>query len=339
MNQRDAFVIGDTETDCHIFEGDGTRPIREENVTIIYEAGLRRVDLPVRVQQWRQEIEAEQKRKQAAGERFAWNNPRFAVESVISSRTDEDEEPQVRISLCDADYYDFLATSINLDRPLEEQNASATLRSQYLTNSDPVEAPSFLSCSFGVNVAVETGRDRKMVFARRSVQVEGHNKQRWNSSVNEGLAAIHDVPKDGKPISLSAVAYRALREELAVQDGDNVQLELLAFALDLRNHQWAAFYRAVLTDLSSKDLTARRSRGIEDKWEHDQFRFVPADPDSVLDFLLEKDPDKLWTPCAPALFYLALVRAAVIARGGNPSGRLDVEAAERRALQRLKESE
>ncbi|SED92895.1 translation initiation factor 2 [Streptomyces sp. TLI_105] len=338
MNQRDAFIIGETETDCHIFEGDGTRPIREENVTIIYEPGLRRVDLPVKVQQWRHEIEAEQKRKQAVGERFAWNNPRFAVESVVSSRTDETEEPQVRISLCDADYYDFLATSINLDRPLDEGDSSATLRSQYLTNSDPVEAPSFLSCSFGVNVAVETGLDGKMVFARRSIQVEGQNKQRWNSSVNEGLAAIHDVPADGRPISLKAVARRALREELAVQDEDAVELELLAFALDLRNHQWAAFYRAVLTDLSSADLVARRSRGIEDKWEHDRFSFVPADPDSVLDFLLDEDPEKTWTPCAPALFYLSLVRASVIARGGSPSGRLDVEAAERRALRRLKEA-
>ncbi|MFD9032936.1 translation initiation factor 2 [Streptomyces sp. NPDC059567] len=334
---RDGITIGELATDCHIFEGDGTRPIREENVTIIYEPGLRRVNLPVEVQQWRQDIEAEQKRRQAAGERYAWNNPRFAVESVLVTRTDEDEAPLVRMSLCDADYYDFLATSVNLDRPLRD-GESATLRSQYLTNADPVDAPSFLSCSFGVNVAVETGRDGKMVFARRSITVEGHNKERWNSSVNEGLAAIHDIPEDGRPISLASVAHRALREELAVQDGDEVELELLAFALDLRNHQWAAFYRAVLPELGSEDLIARRSKGVEDKWEHDQFRFVPADADSVLDFILEKGSEKAWTPCGPALFYLALVRAAVIARGGNPSGRLDVEAAERRAVERLRGS-
>ncbi|MGI5438244.1 translation initiation factor 2 [Streptomyces shenzhenensis] len=330
---RDRMVIGNLVTDCHIFEGDGTHPIQEENVQILYEPGLRQVQLPVEVQQWRQDIEAEQQRRQAAGERYAWNNPRFAVESIIVSRTNEAEVPLVRISLCDADYYDFLATSVNLDEPLRE-GEPATLRSQYLENADPVTAPAFLSCSFGVNVAVETGPDRKMVFARRSVIVEGHNKARWNSSVNEGLAAIHDVPEDGSPISLRAVAHRALREELGVQDEDKAELELLAFALDLRNQQWAVFYRAVLTDLTAEDLVARRSRGIEDKWEHERFDFVPADPDSVLDFILEKDPTE-WTPCGPALFYLALVRAAVIARDGNRSGRLDVEAAERRALTRL----
>ncbi|GGZ71273.1 translation initiation factor 2 [Streptomyces bluensis] len=335
MDQRDRFVIGSLITDCHIFEGDGTRPILEENVRIIYEPGRRRVKLPAEVQRWRRDIEAEQQRKQAAGERFAWNNPRFAVENIIVSRSNETEEPLIQLSLCDADYYDFLATSINLDTPLREGEA-ATLRSQYLENRDPVEAPAFLSCSFGVNVAVETGPDRKMVFARRSVVVEGHNKERWNSSVNEGLAAIHDVPEDGSPISLHSVARRALREELAVQDDDKVELELLAFALDVRNHQWAAFYRAVLTDLTAEDLTARRSRGVEDKWEHDKFAFVPADPDSVLDFVLA--PGRNWTPCAPALFYLALVRGAVLARQGNPSGRLDIEAAERRAMKRLKQA-
>ncbi|MER5480543.1 translation initiation factor 2 [Streptomyces sp. NPDC002734] len=333
MAQRDRFVVAHLVTDCHIFEGDGTRPIDEENVQIIYEPDLRRVDLPVEVQQWRQDIKADMERREAAGEPYAWNNPRFAVESIIVSRTNETEEPLVRMSLCDADYYDFLATSVNLDRPLREGDP-ATLRSQYLDSADPVTAPAFLSCSFGVNVAVETA-DRRMVFARRSTTVQGHNKVRWNSSVNEGLAAIHDVPEDGSPISLHSVARRALREELAVQDEDKVELELLAFALDLRNHQWAAFYRAVLPELTADTLVARRSRGIEDKWEHDRFDFVPADPDSVLDFILQKDPEA-WTPCGPALFYMALVRAAVVARGGDRSGRLDVEAAERRAVDRLK---
>lgn len=331
MTQREGFVVGHLLTDCYVFEGDGTRPILEENVKIIYEPGLRRVSLPLEVQQWRRAIQAEEERRQAAGEPYRWNNPRFAVESIVVSRTNEAEEPMVQLSLCDADYFDFLATSVNLDTPLRE-GEPATLRTQYLENADPVTAPAFLSCSFGVNVAVQTGPDRQMVFARRSATVAGHNTERWNSSVNEGLAAIHDVPKDGSAISLHAVARRALREELAVQDDDKAELELLAFALDLRNHQWAAFYRAVLPELTADDLIRRRSRGVEDKWEHDQFRFVPSDPDSVLDFILEEG--RVWTPCAPALFYMALVREAVLARDGNPSGRLDVEAAERRAMDR-----
>lgn len=39
MTERDGITIGTLETPCHIFEGDGTRPIHEDNVTIIYEPG------------------------------------------------------------------------------------------------------------------------------------------------------------------------------------------------------------------------------------------------------------------------------------------------------------
>lgn len=107
---------------------------------ILYEPGLRRVSLPLEVQRWRRAIQAEEERKQAAGEPYRWNNPRFALESIVLSRTDEEEVPIVQLSLCDADYFDFLATSINLDTPLRE-GESATLRTQYLENTDPVPAP------------------------------------------------------------------------------------------------------------------------------------------------------------------------------------------------------
>ncbi|GED89986.1 hypothetical protein [Streptomyces sp. 6-11-2] len=86
-----------------------------------------------------------------------------------------------------------------------------------------------------------------------------------------------------------------------------------------------------------EDLRRRWARGAEDKWEHDRPAFVPADPDSGLDFILEQ-PMTAWTPCAPALFHLALVRGAVHRRGGDPAGRLDVDAAERRAEQRRREA-
>jgi hypothetical protein len=337
LPQRDTFAVGHLTTDCHIYEGDGTRPILEDNVQILYKPDRRRVELPAEVQRWRDEIEGEETRRQAAGLPHRWNNPRFAVERITVARTHALEEPVVQVSLCDADYYDFLATSHKLDIPLRP-GQDATLRSEYLDGVDPATAPAFLACSFGVNVAVETGPDRKMVFSRRSSQVLGENALRWNSSVNEGLARIHDVPEDGSPISLHAVARRALKEELAVQAEDAVELELLGFGLDVLNHQWAAFFRAVLPHLTEEDLVRRRSRGVEDKWEHDLHAFVPVDPDSVLDFLLGQ-PAGAWTPCAPALFYLALVRGAVVRRDGNVSGRLDVEAAERRAHRRFREAD
>ncbi|MFF8814241.1 translation initiation factor 2 [Streptomyces pactum] len=325
MVRRDRFSLVGKVTDCHLYEGDGTRPIGAENVRVRHES--RRVRLPGEVRAWRREVEEEEARKQAAGEPYRWNNPRFAVEGLTVSRTHAGEEPQVTLSLVDADYYDHLATARNLERPMAD---GTTLRGRYLEEADPVAAPSWMTCSFGVNVAVETGRDGKMLFARRSARAGGPNASRWNSSANEGLSAVHDLPSEGR-ISLHEVAYRALREELAVHRGDRVDLELLGFGLDVRNNQWAAFFRAVLDDLGEEDLRARWSRGVADKWEHDEFAFVPNEPEPVLDFIHRTEA---WAPVAPALFYLALVRGAVRARGGDPEGRADVDDAERRVLDR-----
>ncbi|MEU1034455.1 translation initiation factor 2 [Streptomyces sp. NPDC056704] len=331
MAQRERVNVVGRQTDCHLYEGDGTRPIHEANVRIRYIP--ERVEFPDEIGRWRRAIEDEERRREAAGEPHRWNNPRFAVERLVVTRTHTKEEPVVTLTFRDADYYDFLTTSINLDR---KQENGLSLRQQYLESRDPVDAPAYMFCSFGVNVAVETGTDSKMLFSHRSAQVVGPNKSRWNSSANEGMAANHDVSADGR-ISLYAVARRALREELAVQASDDVDLELLGFGLDLRNNQWAAFFRAVLTGLGEDELRNRWSRGIEDKWEHDRFAFVPSDPESVLSFIQEQ-PAESWTPCAPALFYLALVRAAVRARGDDPDARLDVEAIERRVMRRREEA-
>lgn len=324
---RDRFTVVGRETGCHLFEGDGTRPILEENVHVKYRP--ERVEFPAEIGEWRHTIEAEELRKAARGLPHRWNNDRFAVERVVVARTHLAEEPVVTLSLQDADYYDFLTTSLNLQR---RQENGHTLREQYLESQDPAHAPAWMNCSFGVNVAVETGRDGRMLFSRRSAHVAGPNSSRWNSSANEGLARAHDLPEDGSPVSLHAVARRALYEELAVHATDTLDLELLGFGLDLDNHQWAGFFRAVLPDLDEKTLRLRWTRGVADKWEHDRFEFVPADPASVLGFIADWPKEK-WAPCAPALFYLALVRGAVRRDGGDPAARFKVEKAEQEVIE------
>ncbi|CAL9602448.1 translation initiation factor 2 [Streptomyces sp. enrichment culture] len=319
---RDRFTVVGRRTGCHLYEGDGTRAIREGDVRVKHRA--ERVQFPEEIGDWRRAIEEEEQRKEALGLPHRWNNARFAVERIVVTRTHLAEDPVVTLTLQDADYYDFLTTSLNLERT---QHNGLTLREQYLEGEDPADAPAWMNCSFGVNVALETGRDGRMLFSRRSAHVAGPNSSRWNSSANEGLAREHDLPKDGSPISLHAVARRALYEELAVHPTDELDLEFLGFGLDLINHQWAGFFRAVLPELDEETLRLRWTRGITDKWEHDRFAFVPADPESVLGFIADQ-PAERWTPCAPALFYLALVRGAVRRAGGDPAARVRVEKAE-----------
>ncbi|GGU68551.1 hypothetical protein GCM10010211_37390 [Streptomyces albospinus] len=330
---RDRFRLFGRAGDCTLIEGDGTWAVTPGNLRVLYTP--ERVSLPPEVRAWRQEIAEEQKRKEASGLPHLCNSKRFAVQALTVSRTSPGGDtlhtahvPIVTLSLCDADYYDFLATARNLDRP---RVSGLTLRKEYLERN-PACAPPFMNCSFGVNVAVETGRDHKMIFSFRSGNASGSHTWRWNSSSSDGLSRQSDLSSGSNAPNLYAAARRALREELAIEPADAVDLELLGFALDLKNHQWAAFFRAVLTDLRSEDLRARLGKGyLKEEWEHDRYVFCDADPESVLDFIAE-EPTESWAPCAPALFLLALVRAAARARG--TVGRLEVEAAERAVMRR-----
>ncbi|MFD8707187.1 translation initiation factor 2 [Kitasatospora sp. NPDC059648] len=323
MPDRDPLRIGPLQTACYVFEGDGTRPITERNLKVYYDAD-EPVYVPDDVRRWRQEIEDEQRTRAVTGTDRRWNHPRFAVETIAVTRTDDVEDPIVELRFSPSDYFTFLAAQ-QLDRTLEEGGgAGFTLRRHYLEGRDPVTVNGFLSSSFGANVAVVTGKDNRMLFSRRSAVV-GVNAGFWNSSANEGLSAKHDL-KDGVPDVFGA-ARRALREELAVHRDDACDLELLSLGMDIDRHQWAAFFLAVLPDLSEEDLRDRWSRGIDDRWEHTEFRFVPAEPDDVLDFLLDHRNRNEWTACGPALFFHAIVRLMTIRLGDAGEGRLAVERA------------
>ncbi|MFE4173396.1 hypothetical protein ACFRR7_15320 [Streptomyces sp. NPDC056909] len=94
---------------------------------------------------------------------------------------------------------------------------------------------------------------------------------------------------------------------------------------------------AVLPGLSEDEPRERWSRGVDDKWEHGEFRFVPAEPDAVLDFLLDPARRDTWTPCGPALFFHAIVRTMTLRLGDAGEGRLSLERVIGPAVRRAEE--
>lgn len=292
------FSLGPLHTTALIVEGDGEASIPAGAVRI--EVLDEEIELPGEMARWRTEVEEDAARAREEGRTPPWNGPRYAVESFGVSRTALDEQPEVHLRLRPTDYYTFLAAQ-QLDRKLDDGTSP---RSRYLDPDDPLRAPAFLQCSFGVNVAVVTADDL-LVVTRRSDRVR-MAPGAWNSSVNEGLAGHIDSAGGSAP-DLYAVARRGLREELSVEPGEYT-LELLAFVLDVGRHQWGAHFCARLKDLTREDLTARMSRGVADRWEAQTTDFVPFRPAAVITYLLRADRVDRWTPVAPSLFHLALVR-------------------------------
>jgi hypothetical protein len=293
----ECFTLGPLRTTWRLVEGDGQEPIPRENVRVVVTPEF--IELPQEMLAWREEIEAEQAERRSRGLHALWNGKSYAVEGLSISRTVNEEAPEVCLRLQHADYYAFLTTQ-QLDRPFED---GTTPRSRYLSSEDPEDAPAFMSCSFGVNVAVVT-HDHQLVFSRRSVRV-GSLPGLWSSSANEALS--RDLDSRGRtPPDLYDVAKRGLAEELNIQP-DEYRLRLLCFGIDVELQQWGACFIAELTRLSATQLRERRTQGVPDRWEHDYHEYVPFDVDAVISHLLREDRRDTWTPTAPPLFYLALI--------------------------------
>ncbi|GAA1948882.1 hypothetical protein [Kitasatospora viridis] len=310
------FSLGPLRTTALIVEGDGETPIPAEGVHIQVLDG--ETGLPAEIAHWWEEIEAESARLQEEGRTPIWNGPRYAVESFAVSRTPTEEQPEVRLRLRPTDYYTFLAAQ-QLDRRLPD---GSTLRSRHLDPDRPLDAPAFLQCSLGVNVAVVTADDM-LVVTRRSNRVRT-GPGIWNSSVNEGLSRHIDSAGRSAPV-LHAVARRGMREELALEPHE-YSLELLAFVLDVERRQWAVHFYARLNELTHQGLQDRLSRGVADRWEQETIDYVPFRAATVAGYLLHPDRIHHWAPVAPALFHLALVHVY---------GRAAVERAEAQAVRRL----
>lgn len=295
---QEEFRLGDLQTSLIIVEGDGENVINEQAVRVIVEAAD--VELPDELGQWRQEVEHEQAARRDAGEDFHWNGPSYAVSGFTVGRYGIDESPEICLRLKRADYFTFLVTQ-QMDRCFED---GTTPRSRYIEPYAPAKVPDFMSASFGVYIAVVTADDL-VVFSKRSCKV-GVFPGLWDASANEALSRSLD--SHGRtPPNLYDVARRGLVEELCI-DSTEYRLELLAFDVDRQTNQWGCMFVAFMHGLTGVELSGRRSRGVSDKWEHDQQDYERFEVSAVIRYLLRGDRRNSWTPVAPALFYLALVR-------------------------------
>ncbi|MFF5483490.1 hypothetical protein ACFY5C_40105 [Streptomyces sp. NPDC012935] len=312
------FSIGPLQTSALVVEGDGEQAIAPESVRVRVLEG--EVVLPEEMASWRAEIEAAEEQAEASGTRVRiWNGPRYAVEGIEISRTALEEHADVLLRLRPTDYFTFLAAQ-QLDRRLSD---GTTPRRRYLDPDRPLEAPEFLQCSFGVNVAVVTA-DHLLVVSRRSDHVRS-GPGLWGSSVNEGLSRHIDSAGRTAP-DLYDVARRGMSEELSLERHEYT-LTMLAFVLDVERRQWSAHFTAHLTDLTGEALRSRISRGVADRWEHQSIEYVAFRPADVMRYLLRPDRLHRWAPVTPALFHLALV---------HTHGRSAVERAEAQVVRRLR---
>lgn len=297
---REPFVLGPLKTSLLIIEGDGEIPFTERDVKTI--DSKQWVDVPPEVREWKAELEAVVDAFEESGrEPPFWNGDCYAIDYVDVSREPNFEHGRITIGLQWSDYFTFRAAQ-QLDRPMQD---GKSLRQKYLDGQHWSTVPPFISSSFGTNVAVSTA-DGMVLFSKRSGKV-GVRPDVWNSSANEGLSRGQDSDGSHSP-SIFRAARRGLEEELALADEEEYDLQLLAITLDTNLHHWGCVFWAKLRTLTSSQWIERASRGVRDKFEHDEFTFVPFTPTDVFEKLLEIDEKSAWAPTVPALYFLTLVR-------------------------------
>ena len=314
------FRIGDLHTSLIVLEGDGTQVIGEHAVRVIVEP--ENVSLPAELEGWRRELVEANRKAHDEGLHYFWNGLSYAVAGFSVSRSGIDETPHVALRLKGADYFTFLATQ-QLDRPFED---GWTPRSRFVDPFNPTEVPDFMCASFGAYIAVVTA-DNLSVFSKRSENV-GAFRGRWDASVNEALSRSLDS-RGRTPPNLYDLARRGLSEEMSL-DPAEYRLEMLAFVTDRVTSQWGCLFVAFLHDLRGEELIARRSRGVPDRFEHEKHELVRFEVRPVIEYLLRSDRRDKWTPVAPALFYIALVRVYGRARVESETRKVIVTKSPRR---------
>lgn len=298
-NQRELFRLGPLVTSMFVLEGDGEQVIDEQSILVRVEPES--VQLPEEMEQWRQEFLAEQQARKERAENYFWNGPSYAIADFSVARTIIDEEPEVSLRLLHSDYATFWATQ-QLDRKFAD---GTTPRSRYLTPFEvyPLRVPSFMSSSFGTNIALLTS-DGKFIFARRSHLV-GSRPGVWSTSANEALSRSLDSQGRSAP-NLYDVVRRGVEEELGIAPFE-YELKMLAFHLDVDLHQWGGTWVGVLKNVTGQQVLDRRARGVADKYENRELKMVDSEAKTTLRFLIEQGMNGTMAPHTPLVFYFSLV--------------------------------
>lgn len=288
---KDVLAFGTVQTTWMVLDGDGRQSYLDVECT--------RVEPPLvlapELADVKRTIEKEQAELKAGGHQWFWNGKQLALDSYTTERVGEEEKPLLRLRVRESDYYNFLATSLSLDRLLP---GGLTVRSKFLRSPDWERPSASLSTAFGINVALVTS-DLKVIVIRRGSRV-GSMPRAYGTSINEGLN-VADMTPTG--VDVYACGRRGALEELGF-DLPKQAIHFFSLGVDTALAQWGLLGIARTGQVTYNDIVSGRARGAKDKFEGDEIFSIEFTPQAVAAFVHEHAP---WTPGGLACVYHALV--------------------------------
>lgn len=229
-----------------------------------------------------------------------WNGIRYNLDGFSLDRTPLEENLSLQLRFRPTDYFTFLATNMSLDAETKDDGKVISFREKYLSGADWQKPVRFFSNSFGVNLAVVTS-DSYIVLTRRSGTV-GSRPGAYNVSVNEGLSRLLDRSDRSDAPDVYRCAIRGAAEELGIELKRS-DISLLSFGVDKQYCQWGLLGMAK-ANRRAEEILRRWRAGVKDKWESPEVYAIPFDTDSVVQFVLSRDP---WAAAGLACIYHVLV--------------------------------
>lgn len=295
--------LGDYLTLWYSRVGDGTTPIKPENIDLIYDPGLP-IEFPAQLERLASKVLTEH----AAGKHEFANNP---VLTIVGGETSawrgSDEEFYVKLEFGATDYAHLYALR-------QTSDGKKLLRDYVRAWSPDILFEPVTGQGFGVNVVV-VSRDEKLAFGRRSAKV-GARKLQLDVGTVEGFSLKRDIG-DARPtqrcrFDAASAARGAMREELGIGDDDIEVLEFLNLGFDLQYAQWnlIAIARSRLTSIQIRN----RHRTVAPQGiEYSELIWADgASPRKAFE-LVSNDEQPFWSCGLAAIFY-AFVRMHGIAK-------------------------
>jgi nucleoside phosphorylase len=298
------FSFGKIETTELIVDGDGCHVYSPQLIDCRYDPTP--IELPLELQEIKNKISDEEKKKEANGESYRWNGNVYALKGYRISRTDNEDQLKLRLEFGPSDYYTYLATNASLDTEYvfdEEINERVTLRQKYLKNinwSNPSLKPvTYFSSTFGL-CACLISRDDQMLITRRSEMV-GSWKGLYHMSINEGMQRNIDSGLNNTPDPYKAL-IRGTNEELGI-DITHEQIKLLTFNVDTVQSAWG-LHGFIESNMTMSEILNARRNATKDKWEAMELIPLKFEIDEIVKFVFS---NQSWSPHGLSCIYHVLV--------------------------------
>ena len=268
------FILGKRETNVMIIDGDGESTFENQNLVIHIQDALP-YELPQEVSAFRQQTVSELERRKKEGQTVPWNGNVLSLNKYNVSRTANDEDYCLELSLSKTDYYTVYSTIHNL------KNGTPSLREKYI-DTFPFENNILypLPNAVGLCLCVKT-KDNKIIFAVRSSN-SGFRPGESDVSVVEGLNPQLDIRMHS--IDLVSACKRAVFEEIGKVEEDKLDVSVLGLVYDKEYNQWN-FIGTAYVDLTQDQLITRRNSGAAGKWELKNLDFIRFHPKDIFQYL------------------------------------------------------